>query len=102
MSRARFERIIMAVPQEYLDEIRISAEADAFMETIFGKEITEECDKVLIPTGRLPLTSSLGLENAGVKTDDKGFIPVDDGMRTNIDNIYATGDIIPTSILAPS
>ena len=44
MSLARFERITLAVPQEYLDEIRISAEADVFMETIFGKEITEEFD----------------------------------------------------------
>jgi dihydrolipoamide dehydrogenase len=70
--------------------------------TIQGEnaETIQDCDKVLVSTGRIPLTSSLGLENAGVKVDNRGFIPVDNGMRTNIENIYAAGDVIPTPMLA--
>jgi len=44
MSRAGYERILMAVPQEILTEIRITAEADALVERIFGKQSTEDLD----------------------------------------------------------
>ena len=44
MSRAKYERIIAAVPQEVLDEIRITAEAEALVENIFGKEVADEMD----------------------------------------------------------
>jgi len=60
----------------------------------------EECEKMLVATGRTPLTSSIGLENAGVEVDNRGFITVDDRMRTNVENIYAAGDVIPTPMLA--
>ncbi|MFC2036025.1 dihydrolipoyl dehydrogenase [Chloroflexota bacterium] len=70
--------------------------------TIQGESAQEiiNCDNVLVSTGRVPVTSTLGLEKAGVKTDDHGFIPVDNQMRTNINNIYAAGDVIPTPMLA--
>jgi len=82
--------------------VKVSPTHKGLKVTIQGDnaEITEGCDKVLVSTGRIPLTSSLGLENAGVKLDDRGFIPVDDGMRTNIENIYAAGDVVPTPMLA--
>jgi dihydrolipoamide dehydrogenase len=57
-------------------------------------------DKVLIAAGRVPFTEGFGLEKAGIKTDEKGFIPVDDMMRTNIKNIYAAGDVVATPMLA--
>ena len=44
MSRAKYERIIMSVPQEYLDEIRIAAEAEAFVESVFGKDLAKDLD----------------------------------------------------------
>ena len=44
MSRVKYERIIAAVPQEVLDEIRITAEAEALMENIFGKEVSDELE----------------------------------------------------------
>ncbi len=44
MSRVKYERIIAAVPQEVLDEIRITAEAEALMENIFGKEVVDEME----------------------------------------------------------
>ena len=80
----------------------VSRLGDGLKVTIQGQETETvvECEIILISTGRSPLTSSLGLEKAGVKINDQGFIPVDKGMRTNIDNIYAAGDVVPTPMLA--
>ncbi|CAN5777806.1 mercuric reductase [soil metagenome] len=52
-----------------------------------------EFDKVLVAAGRVPNSDALNLDAAGVKTDDRGYIPVDDQLRTNVDGIYALGDI---------
>jgi len=81
---------------------KVSPSDNGLKVTIQGENIEtiQDCDKVLVSTGRIPSTSSLGLENVGVKVDDQGFIPVDDGMRTNIENIYAAGDVVPTPMLA--
>jgi pyruvate/2-oxoglutarate dehydrogenase complex dihydrolipoamide dehydrogenase (E3) component len=47
---------------------------------------------VLLAMGRRPNTDDLGLEKAGVKTDDRGYIVVDDQLRTNVEGIWAMGD----------
>jgi len=47
---------------------------------------------VLLAVGRIPNTSDLGLDRAGVSTDDQGYILVDDQLRTNVPGIYALGD----------
>jgi len=57
-----------------------------------GQEIN--ADKILVSVGRKPLSSDIGLENAGIETDDKGFIKVDKKLRTSVFNIYAVGDVI--------
>lgn len=48
---------------------------------------------LLAAIGRTPNTDSLNLEAAGVKLDSRGYIPVDDGLQTNVPGIYAAGDI---------
>ncbi|HEY4357830.1 MAG TPA: FAD-containing oxidoreductase [Acidobacteriaceae bacterium] len=48
---------------------------------------------ILLAVGRVPNTDDLGLEAAGVKTDDRGFIPVDDKLVTNVPHIFAIGDV---------
>jgi len=47
---------------------------------------------VLLAVGRTPNTGDLNLKAAGVKTDERGYIPVDDELRTNVPGIYAIGD----------
>jgi pyruvate/2-oxoglutarate dehydrogenase complex dihydrolipoamide dehydrogenase (E3) component len=47
---------------------------------------------VLLAVGRRPNTDDLGLERAGVTTDERGFITVDDQLRTNVEGIWAMGD----------
>lgn len=55
---------------------------------------------VVLAVGRKPVTAGLGLARAGVHTDAKGFIPVDDALRTNVPGIYAIGDITGKQQLA--
>ncbi|MBB3524023.1 FAD-containing oxidoreductase [Rhizobium sp. 268] len=53
---------------------------------------TIDASHVLIATGRTPNTDDLGLDAAGVATDKRGFITVDDGLATNVEGIWALGD----------
>src|SRR5699024_7133149 len=53
-----------------------------------------ETEHVLFLGGRKPNTENIGLENAGIETDERGFINTDDSFKTNVDNIYAAGDVI--------
>ncbi len=57
-------------------------------------------DKVLISIGRTPNTGDLGLFEAGVETDEKGFIKLVDGYQTHNPRIYAVGDVIGGPLLA--
>jgi pyruvate/2-oxoglutarate dehydrogenase complex dihydrolipoamide dehydrogenase (E3) component len=51
------------------------------------------CSHILIAAGRSPQTKSLGLEFAGVKTNDKGFVVVNEKLETNVKGIFALGDV---------
>ncbi|WP_081717665.1 dihydrolipoyl dehydrogenase [Hyphomicrobium nitrativorans] len=57
-------------------------------------------DKVLVAVGRVPNGKLLNLEAAGVGVDDRGFVPVDRRMRTNVPHIFAIGDIVGQPMLA--
>ncbi|MBO0661707.1 dihydrolipoyl dehydrogenase [Jiella sp. MQZ9-1] len=65
-----------------------------------GQLETIEADTVLIATGRRPNTSRLALETIGITVDVRGFIPVDHGAKTAIDDVYAIGDVTPGPMLA--
>tara|TARA_Y100001970_G_scaffold216812_2_gene265444 strand:+ start:17279 stop:18688 length:1410 start_codon:yes stop_codon:yes gene_type:complete len=65
-----------------------------------GKNDEIDADVVLLAIGRIPHTSNLGLDNLGINIDDRGFIKVDDHYKTNVDGIYAIGDVIPGPMLA--
>lgn len=65
-----------------------------------GEEKTVEADYVLVTVGRRPNTDELGLEQVGVKMTDRGIVEVDKQCRTNIDSIYAIGDIVAGPQLA--
>jgi len=57
-------------------------------------------DRVLVAVGRSPNGPRIGADQAGVEVDDKGFIPVDRFQRTNVDHIFAIGDIVGPPMLA--
>jgi dihydrolipoamide dehydrogenase len=64
------------------------------------KPMAEPADIVLVSVGRRVFTEGLGLDTAGVKTDNRGRIEVDAHYRTNIDGVYAIGDVIAGPMLA--
>jgi len=57
-------------------------------------------DMILVSVGRAPNGRKIGAENAGVAVNERGFIPVDSQMRTNVPNIFAIGDIAGNPMLA--
>ena len=59
-----------------------------------------EADYVLVTVGRRPNTQEIGLEDIGVKLDDRGLVEVDKQGRTSVDSIFAIGDIVPGLPLA--
>jgi len=64
-----------------------------------GAPLTVDC--VLVATGRRPMTQNLGLEAAGVELRENGAVAVDEHSRTNVDSIYAVGDVTDRLNLTP-
>ena len=65
-----------------------------------GKQQVIEAEKVLVAVGFKPNSAGLGLENAGVKLDERGHIAIDEQMRSNVPSIYAIGDVAGMPYLA--
>lgn len=65
-----------------------------------GETIELKGDYCLVSVGRRPYTDKLGLENAGVKVDDRGRVDVDAHLQTNVPGIYAIGDVVKGAMLA--
>lgn len=65
-----------------------------------GEAQTLAADVVLVATGRKPFTAGLGLEEAGVALDNRGRIEIDGHFRTNVEGVYAIGDVVKGPMLA--
>jgi dihydrolipoamide dehydrogenase len=65
-----------------------------------GKETTLEAEQALVAIGFRPNSKGLGLEEAGVKLSDRGFIEINERMQTSVPNIYAIGDVTGKLMLA--
>ena len=64
-----------------------------------GQEVLE-AEQALVAIGFRPNTDGIGLDKAGVRLDERGFIVVDETMKTNVKNIYAIGDVTGNLLLA--
>lgn len=91
------------------EEIRLKTKVTAVKAQKNGLKVTMEgpdgsedklFDKVLVAVGRRPNGALIALDKAGVAVDDKGFVPVDNQMRTNQPHIFAIGDIVGQPMLA--
>src|SRR5438093_1674497 len=78
-----------------IDNGRVTATA-----TKGKEELKFQADKVLVSVGRKPFTEGLGAEKVGVELDDKKRVKVDKHFRTNVEGIYAIGDVIAGPMLA--
>lgn len=65
-----------------------------------GSEVAVPGEKIFVVVGRIPNTMGLGLDAAGVKVEERGFVPVDEHCRTNVSHVYAIGDITGLPMLA--
>ncbi len=77
----------------------VSAEEEGLKATFSDGE-TEVFDRILVAVGRRPNGAAVGADAAGVAVDERGFIPVDRQMRTNVPSIYAIGDVVGPPMLA--
>ena len=83
-------------------DIRLNAECIAYEKRGNGVAVGLKCGRgpkevvgthLLLAVGRRPNTHDLGLDRAGVKTDAHGYVVVDDKLRTNVEGIFAVGDV---------
>jgi dihydrolipoamide dehydrogenase len=97
----RFDKVMTktkTVGVEALPEgIRVSFEA---AESGAAAPEPQLYDMVLVAVGRSPNGKKIGAENAGVAVTERGFIPVDDQLRTNVGHIFAIGDVVGQPMLA--
>lgn len=76
-------------------------QAEPLRVTVAGtQEHTLDADIVLVGVGRKPNTAELGLDRAGVATDERGFIAVAKQLRTSVEHVYAIGDVTGKALLA--
>jgi dihydrolipoamide dehydrogenase len=100
------EKRIKARYGEILLETKVTAvkaEPDGLQVTFVGKDgnsTTKTYDHVLVAVGRVPNGRAIGAQAAGVKVDERGFIPTDRQMRTNVPHIFAIGDVAGPPMLA--
>jgi glutathione reductase (NADPH) len=80
---------------------KIEKNADGRLEVVMKGCDTITADIVLFATGRAPNVGGLGLDVAGVALNDKGAVKVDDDNKSNIDTIYAVGDVTDRIQLTP-
>ena len=80
----------------------VSPTNDGLEVTFEGSKVPENTvfDRVLVSTGRTPNGNLIGAEAAGVEVSERGFIPVDKQMRTNVPHIFAIGDLVGQPMLA--
>jgi len=81
--------------------IRVNAKCLALESAPSGVQVRVECSRgaptvsgthVLLAVGRVPNTDDLGLREAGIETDERGYIKVDEALKTSVPNVYALGD----------
>ena len=99
-----YQRIVSMYENVYLSTKVISIESTLNgMYVRYEGDITQKkdvFDQVLIAVGRVPNGNTIDAEKAGIHVDERGFIPVDSQLRTNIKNIFAIGDVVGQPMLA--
>ncbi len=94
----RFEKIMLKTRAA-----KAEVKADGIMVSFEGENAPTQAqtyDLVLVAVGRTPNGKKINAAAAGVQVDERGFIPVDKQMRTNVPNVFAIGDIVGQPMLA--
>ena len=97
-NRSRFRRVMLKTRTDGAE-----ATAEAIHVAFSGEQAPEgpqPYDLVLVAVGRTPNGKRIGAEHAGITVTDRGFIPVDRQMRTNVPHVFAIGDVAGPPMLA--
>lgn len=78
--------LVTSVAQDSPGQVEVTVETASGVQTIAGSHL-------LLAVGRVPNSDALALDAAGVVTNERGHIPVNDALQTNVEHIYAVGDI---------
>lgn len=93
-----FEQLLL---ETKVKRIRLKKDTlEVEMENKKEEKVKKTFDKILVAIGQKPNTKEIGLEKAGIKTDEKGFIKVNEQQQTSQKNIYAIGDVTGPPLLA--
>eukprot|EP00558_Chaetoceros_sp_UNC1202_P002972 CAMPEP_0197234264 /NCGR_PEP_ID=MMETSP1429-20130617/2048_1 /TAXON_ID=49237 /ORGANISM="Chaetoceros sp., Strain UNC1202" /LENGTH=570 /DNA_ID=CAMNT_0042692625 /DNA_START=127 /DNA_END=1842 /DNA_ORIENTATION=+ len=84
-----------------VEKIELNEESGSKTVTLNNGEVIEDVDTVLMATGRSPLVGPLNLPGAGVEQNDGGYIVTDDYSATNVDGVFALGDVCGNIELTP-
>jgi len=102
-----FQKVLTKQGIKFMTEFKVTGatkEGDMYKVNVEpakgGASQTLEADVILVAIGRRPYTDDLGLESVGVKVNKRGFVEVDNMRRTNVEGIWAIGDVIPGPMLA--
>ncbi|MCA1767199.1 MAG: FAD-dependent oxidoreductase [Idiomarina sp.] len=96
--KGKFENVMLSTKAT-----KVEAKKDGIYVTFEGDKAPKEpvkYDAVLVAVGRAPNGNKIDADKAGVNVDDRGFIKADSQLRTNVDHIFAIGDIIGQPMLA--
>jgi len=95
--RARYEQILLGTKVSKVEALK-----EGIRVTFEGEKAPEPqvYERVLVAVGRVPNGLRINAEAAGVKVTERGFIPVDKQMRTNVPHIFAIGDVVGQPMLA--
>jgi dihydrolipoamide dehydrogenase len=90
----RFDRVMLKTKTS-----KVEAKPEGLRVTFEGAD-PATYDMILVSVGRVPNGKKIGADKAGVNVDERGFVPVDSQMRTNVPHIFAIGDIAGQPMLA--
>jgi len=104
---AAFTEIANRRHEVYTGHRATSVESDAggvtvHAETEAGETVAASGEKLLVALGRRPNTDTLGVDAAGIETDDRGFVVTDDRLATSAENVWAQGDIADNAMFKHS
>ncbi|KAJ9138692.1 Glutathione reductase [Pleurostoma richardsiae] len=101
---AEYERLGIHLHKQSV-QTKVEKDADGKLKLFYkdrdGEKTLEDIDHLIWAIGRTPLTKDIGLEEAGIKLDEKGYIVVDQYQNTTVDNIFALGDVTGQVELTP-
>ena len=97
--KKRFENILLGTKVSGIEALKKGLKA-TFTAANGDEAGTETYDRILLAVGRSPNGNKLDAEKAGVLVDERGFISVDKQQKTNVDHIFAIGDIVGQPMLA--